>query len=136
MQDPRMPMPEDALNPRRKKKPSVQTAPTLVQPPSSVRTGKDQRSLKKEVSPLFLQPERSSSDSLPDSSTSGNDYRALRHKYLLLEEETFELGRELREVEDDVKTLEDEKLELLDQLVVLEGLIDPPGFQSHSQSTP
>ena len=31
----------------------------------------------------------------------------------------------MREIEDEVKTLEEEKLALLDQLVVLEGLLDP-----------
>ncbi|XP_047311900.1 uncharacterized protein LOC124915259 [Impatiens glandulifera] len=71
--------------------------------------------------PLFLQKqEKPSSDTLlPD------EYRVLRHKYLLLEEETFNLGRELRKEEEMVKTLEDEKLSLLDELVVLEGLLDP-----------
>ncbi|KAK3224182.1 hypothetical protein Dsin_011207 [Dipteronia sinensis] len=87
------------------------------------------RNSKNEVSPSFQQQERSNSDSLQDSSASGNEYRALRRKYLLLEEESFVLGRDLREVEDDVKTLEDEKLALLDQLVVLEGLIDPSEVQ-------
>ncbi|KAI8020596.1 hypothetical protein LOK49_LG04G01409 [Camellia lanceoleosa] len=83
------------------------------------------RALKNETFPLFQQPENSPSDSLPDSSSSGNEYRALRRKYLLLEKESFGLERELGEVEDKVKTLEDEKLALLDELVVLEGLIDP-----------
>ncbi|KAF7829090.1 hypothetical protein G2W53_020254 [Senna tora] len=79
--------------------------------------------------PSFHKPEGSNSDSLPDSSTAGNEYRALRRKYLLLEDESFALGKELREVEDEVKTLEDEKLALLDQLVVLEGLVDPSEMQ-------
>ncbi|KAE7995791.1 hypothetical protein FH972_000559 [Carpinus fangiana] len=83
------------------------------------------RNLKNEISPSSQQPERSNSDSLPDSSTSGSEYRVLRQKYLLLEEESFALGGELRETEDEVKTLEEEKLALLDQLVVLEGLLDP-----------
>lgn len=83
-----------------------------------------------EVSPMFHQPDRSNSDSLPDSSTSGNEYRTLRRKYLLLEEESFSLGGELREVEDEVKALEEEKLSLLDHLVVLEGLIDPSELHS------
>ncbi|XP_021888077.1 LOW QUALITY PROTEIN: uncharacterized protein LOC110807297 [Carica papaya] len=84
---------------------------------------------KKEASPVFQQMERSNSDSLPDSSTSGNEYRALRRKYLLLEEESFGLGKELKDVEDDVGALEKEKLALLDQLVVLEGLVDPSEIQ-------
>ncbi|KAL4326379.1 hypothetical protein GQ457_11G005060 [Hibiscus cannabinus] len=104
-----------------------------VQGSLPLRTGKktSKRNMKNEMSPIFQQPERSNSDSLPDSSTSGNEYRALRRKYLLLEEESFTLGKELKEVEDEVKALEDEKLALLDQLVVLEGLIDPSEMQSH-----
>ncbi|KAL3839526.1 hypothetical protein ACJIZ3_024117 [Penstemon smallii] len=83
------------------------------------------------VSPL-VQQERST----PDSSTSGNEYRALRRKYLMLEEESFGLGRELKEVEDDINTLEEEKLSLLDELVVLEGLIDPSDLQPQAQRLP
>ncbi|CAB4318399.1 unnamed protein product [Prunus armeniaca] len=118
-----------------KKKPSTQKAPLFQlqgndangTPPLPLKPGQkvSKRNFKNEVSPSFQQPERSNSDSLPDSSTSGSGYRALRLKYLLLEEESFALGRDLREVEDEVKTLEDEKLALLDQLVVLEGLVDP-----------
>ncbi|KAJ0232690.1 hypothetical protein HA466_0289230 [Hirschfeldia incana] len=63
------------------------------------------------------QPEMFSSDS--------SEYRALRRSYLLLEEESFALERELKEVEGEVKALEDEKVELLDKLVVMEGLVDP-----------
>lgn len=48
---------------------------------------------------------------------------------MLLEEESCTLGSELKEVEDDVKTLEDERHALLDQLVVLEGLLDPSELQ-------
>jgi predicted nucleic acid-binding Zn-ribbon protein len=81
------------------------------------------RNLKNEISTSSQQPERSNSDSLPDSSTSGSEYRVLRRKYLLLEEESFAFGGELREIEDGVKTLEEEKLALLDQLVVLEGYL-------------
>ncbi|XP_042494742.1 F-box protein SKIP23-like [Macadamia integrifolia] len=142
-QDPRMLPPEEVSNARlRKKKASRHVAPVFqmqgenlkgVQEtlPSSFKvTQKAQkRNLKSEGSPSFQQPERSTSDSLPDSSRSANDYRALRRKYLLLEEESCILGRELEEVEDEVKALEDEKLALLDQLVVLEGLIDPSELQ-------
>ncbi|KAK8541739.1 hypothetical protein V6N13_137667 [Hibiscus sabdariffa] len=137
MQDPRMPPSEEDLNPKmRKKKSSSNKAPMFpqqVQGSLPLRTGKktSKRNMKNEMSPIFQQPERSNSDSLPDSSTSGNEYRALRRKYLLLEEESFTLGKELKEVEDEVKALEDEKLALLDQLVVLEGLIDPSEMQSH-----
>ncbi|KAF5203893.1 hypothetical protein FRX31_006518, partial [Thalictrum thalictroides] len=76
--------------------------------------------------------QRSTSDSMPDSSREGDDYRALRRKYLMLEDESFVLGKELVEVEDEVKILEDEKLALLDQLVVLEGLVDPSEIQTQS----
>ncbi|CAH9148524.1 unnamed protein product [Cuscuta epithymum] len=68
-----------------------------------------------------------------DASTPADDYRALRKKYLLLEEESFTLGKELMEVEDDIKVLEEEKLGLLDELVVLEGLVDPSEIQPQSQ---
>ncbi|KAL6959769.1 hypothetical protein U1Q18_039924 [Sarracenia purpurea var. burkii] len=144
-------LPEEASVPKsRKKKPSNKKASSVLQqgrnvqvfpellPPLPTQTGKKapKRGLKKEVSPLFQQPENSPSDSLPDSSTSGNEYRALRRKYLLLEEESFGLGRELTEVEDEVKTLEDEKHALLDELVVLEGLIDPSELQSRDQRLP
>ncbi|BFG39506.1 hypothetical protein CerSpe_257800 [Prunus speciosa] len=136
MQDPKMSLAEEFSNPKpRKKKPSTQKAPLFQlqgndangTPPLPLKPGQkvSKRNFKNEVSPSFQQPERSNSDSLPDSSTSGSGYRALRLKYLLLEEESFALGRDLREVEDEVKTLEDEKLALLDQLVVLEGLVDP-----------
>ncbi|CAL5368971.1 unnamed protein product [Camellia sinensis] len=50
----------------------------------------------------------------------------------MLEEESFGLGGELREVEDQVKTLEDEKLELLNELLVL-GLFDPSELQSQGE---
>lgn len=146
MQDPRIPPSEEDLNPKlRKKKSSTNKAPLFpserndikgaqqVQGSLPLRTGQktSKRNLKKEMSPMFQQPEISNSDSLPDSSASGNDYRALRRKYLLLEEESFSLGKELKEVEDEVKSLEDEKFALLDQLVVLEGLVDPSEMQSH-----
>ncbi|XP_019059660.1 PREDICTED: uncharacterized protein LOC109117268 [Tarenaya hassleriana] len=68
------------------------------------------------------QPEIPNSDSLP-----GDEYRALRRRYLLLEEESSVLENELKAVEVEVKALEDDKLHLLDQLVVLEGLVDPSG---------
>ncbi|XP_009137087.1 uncharacterized protein LOC103861133 [Brassica rapa] len=49
-------------------------------------------------------------------SSDSSEYRALRRSYLLLEEDSFALERELKEVED-------EKVEILDKLVVMEGLI-------------
>ncbi|XP_062144887.1 uncharacterized protein LOC133852201 [Alnus glutinosa] len=145
MQDPRMPESEESLNPKlRKKKISTQKASLFllqgnnvkevhgVQGPLLLNAGQktSKRNLKNETSPSSQQPERSNSDSLPDSSKSGSEYRALRRKYLLLEEESFALGGELREIEDEVKTLEEEKLALLDQLVVLEGLLDPSELRS------
>ncbi|XP_052196830.1 uncharacterized protein LOC127804125 [Diospyros lotus] len=150
MQDRSMLLPEETSVPKsRKKKPSTQKSSMFQQgnnvkgfqemlPPLPAQTGKktSKRGLKNEVSPLFQRPETSPSDSLPDSSSSGNEYRALRRKYLLLEEESFGLGRELREVEDEVKTLEQEKLALLDELVVLEGLIDPSELRSQGQRLP
>ncbi|KAJ8758593.1 hypothetical protein K2173_000314 [Erythroxylum novogranatense] len=104
----------------------------------SLRVGKKafKRSSKDEGSPLFRHLERSSSESLPDSSTASNEYWALRRKYLMLEEESFGMGRELREVEDEVRILEAEKLALLDQLVVLEGLIDPSEVQPQGLHLP
>ncbi|XAR73647.1 hypothetical protein NMG60_11007686 [Bertholletia excelsa] len=145
MQDPNMLPPEEAfIRKSQKKKPSNRKAPMLqpghnvkgfqeVLPRLPTQTGKkaSKRGLKNEVPPLFQQPGNSASDSLPDSLTSGDKYRALRRKYLLLEEESFGLGSELKEVEDEIKTLEEEKLALLDELVVLEGLVDPS--ELHSQ---
>lgn len=143
MQDPRIPVSEEILNAKpRKKKSSTQRASLFqlqgnnvkeeIQAPLSLKSGHkgSKRNLMIEVSPPFQKPEGSNSDSLPDSSTAGNEYRALRRKYLLLEDESFALGKELKDVEDEVKTLEDEKLALLDQLVVLEGLVDPSQMQS------
>ncbi|XVF31708.1 hypothetical protein REPUB_Repub17cG0015300 [Reevesia pubescens] len=146
MQDSRMPPSEEDLNPKYwKKKSSSKKAPLFPLERNDIKGARQvhgslplrkgqktsKRNLKNEVSQIFQQPERSNSDSLPDSSTSGSEYRALRHKYLLLEEESFALGKELKEVEDEVKALEDDKLTLLDQLVVLEGLVDPSEMQSH-----
>ncbi|GMI66133.1 hypothetical protein HRI_000283200 [Hibiscus trionum] len=139
MQDnPRMPQSEEGLNPKLRKKKGSGNKSSLrsdfkgaQQVPSRTGQKTSKRKLKKEMSPVFQQPERSNSDSLPESSTSGDEYRALRRKYLLLEEESFAMGKEVKEVEDEVKELEDEKLALLDQLVVLEGLMDPSEMQSH-----
>ncbi|KMT11310.1 hypothetical protein BVRB_5g109910 isoform B [Beta vulgaris subsp. vulgaris] len=83
------------------------------------------KGMKNDVSLLYRPQERLKSSGQLESSTTVNEYTALRRKFLLLEEESCNLGIELREAEDDTKSLEDEKLELLDQLVVLEGLVDP-----------
>ncbi|KAK6933299.1 hypothetical protein RJ641_036193 [Dillenia turbinata] len=95
----------------------------VLQPSS--KAGKMKRGLRNELSPVVQPPWKSANVSVPDSSATINEYRPLRRKYLLLEEESFMVGKKLKEVEDEVKTLEEEKLTLLDQLVVLEGLIDP-----------
>ncbi|XP_057759135.1 uncharacterized protein LOC130979665 [Arachis stenosperma] len=143
MQDPRIPLSEEFLkNKPKKKKFSNQKASLFqlqgnntkeeVHAPISSKPGQkgSKRHLMTEVSPPFAKQEGSNSDSFPDSSAAGNEYRALRRKYLLLEDESFLLGKELREIEDEVKTLEDEKIALLDQLVVMEGLVDPSEIHS------
>ncbi|KAK1408396.1 hypothetical protein QVD17_40130 [Tagetes erecta] len=63
------------------------------------------RNSKNDPPQIFQQQEKSTSD----SSTS-NEYRSLRRKYLLLEEESFKLGRETKEIQDPLKSLEEEKL--------------------------
>ncbi|OWM79775.1 uncharacterized protein LOC116205965 [Punica granatum] len=146
MQDPNMPIHEEIPNIKPRKKTSKQKN-SLVQlqgvdslgfhpeqgTPSlkpRYKAKPSKRNMKNEVSPLQQQQsERSTSDSLPDSSSSGNEYRALRRKYLLLEEESCASGNEIRGIENEVRTLEDEKFALLDHLVVLEGLIDPSELQ-------
>lgn len=126
----------------KKKKNSTQKASLLQlqgnivkgggQAPLPLKSGhkNSKRHLMTEVSPPFQRPEGSNSDSLPDSSVGGNEYRQLRRKYLQLEEDGFVLGKELKEAEDQVKTLEEEKIALLDQLVVMEGLVDPLEIRS------
>ncbi|KAG8058351.1 hypothetical protein GUJ93_ZPchr0002g25130 [Zizania palustris] len=74
------------------------------------------------------QSDRGTPDSVPDSGPA-NEYRALRRKYLLLEEENFALDRQLSLAEQEANVLQDEKFALLDQLVVLEGLVDPSQMQ-------
>ncbi|CAM0946381.1 unnamed protein product [Alopecurus aequalis] len=82
------------------------------------------RSFKSEPRPPTPQSDRGTQDSLPDSGPA-DEYRALRKKYLLLEEENYTLDEQLGMAEEEAKTLEDEKFALLDQLVVLEGLMEP-----------
>lgn len=132
MQDPRM------MNPRKQKsqRPMIspvpedfmrrlqESSPTLPFPSRSAQKA-SRKGLKNDVSLLYRPQERSKSSAQLESSTVGNEYMALRRKFLLLEEESCNLGNELREAEDEIKSLEDEKLELLDQLVVMEGLVDP-----------
>ncbi|XP_062090227.1 uncharacterized protein LOC133796642 [Humulus lupulus] len=143
MQDPRMLQPDEISNhkPRKKKTPH-RKAPMLAanagqdvqgSMPMKAVPKAPKRNVTNVVSPLVHQSDRSNSDSVPDSSTSGNDYRALRRKYLLLEEESCSLGGDLRAIEEEVNTLENEKLALLDKLVVLEGLVDPSELQSQGK---
>lgn len=146
MEDHKNPPLNGALVNKSRKKKSVVPDPEMFQLPADnmkrsneIRTSsgqKGQKSSKRgamnDTSPLFPD-NRLTPDSVPDSSTSGNEYRALRRKYLLLEEESFGLGRDLKTVEDDIKALEEEKLSLLDELVVLEGLVDPSELQPQGQ---
>lgn len=143
MQDPRIPLSDEILNSKpRKKKNSTQKASLFQLQGNNVngegqaplplksRNKSTKRHLMTEVSPPFQKPEGSNSDSLPDSSAGESEYRQLRRKYLVLEDESFALGKELREAEDQVKTLEEEKIALLDQLVVMEGLVNPSEIRS------
>lgn len=144
MQDPRIPLSENTLGikPKKKKNNSTQKASLLqvqgnvvigegkAPPPLKSRPKGSKRPIMTEVSPSFQKPEGSNSDSLPDSSAGGSEYRQLRRKYLQLEDDGFALGKELKEAEDQVKTLEEEKIALLDQLVVMEGLVSPTEIHS------
>ncbi|GAB4847657.1 hypothetical protein Ancab_026719 [Ancistrocladus abbreviatus] len=81
------------------------------------------KSSNNEGSPVFQKKERTTASGFLETSTYASDYGALRRKYWVLKEESFTLGKKLREVENEIKTIEEEKLVLLDQLVVLEGLV-------------
>jgi len=87
------------------------------------------RSLKSER-PATPPSDRGTPDSLPDSGPT-DEYRALRRKYMMLEEENFALDQELSMEDEEIKALEEEKLAFLDELVVLEGLVEPSQLQSH-----
>ncbi|XP_039131548.1 uncharacterized protein LOC120267934 isoform X2 [Dioscorea cayenensis subsp. rotundata] len=135
MQDPQIVTGKEAPQQRSRKKKALSQVASASQmkevPKHSLKTQKgSKKNLKNEITPPFHHSDRSTSDSFPDSSGLSDEYRALRRKYLLLEEESFSLGKELGDVEIEVKTLEDEKYALLDQLVVLEGLIDPSELQA------
>ncbi|KAL5713715.1 hypothetical protein ACHQM5_015767 [Ranunculus cassubicifolius] len=125
MNDPRLMLSEDVSNPKSRKKKIVNQAaagpPAFQTLPQALKTSK--KAFKKPLKPEVSPPS--------DSSRDGEEYRALRRKYLLLEDENFGLGRELVEVDEEVKTLEEDKLALLDQLVVLEGLIEASEIQNH-----
>ncbi|PKU65737.1 hypothetical protein MA16_Dca018527 [Dendrobium catenatum] len=143
MQEPRIMPQEEVPRPKStKKKVLTQSAPSLSKK-GGVDKGKagfagslqskktSKRGLKADASqPPLQHTDGSTSESLPDSSSLGGDYRGLRHKYLVLEEESLSLDRTLSMVEADIKALENDKLGLLDQLVVLEGLIDPAELKS------
>ncbi|XP_062223832.1 uncharacterized protein LOC133922486 [Phragmites australis] len=86
------------------------------------------RSFKNEPRLPSPRSDRGTPDSLPDSGPM-DEYRALRRKYLLLEEENLTLDNQLSMEDEEIKALEDEKFALLDQLVVLEGLVDPSQLQ-------
>lgn len=79
---------------------------------------------------LYYRPQQRSRSTIQPESAAANDYRALRRKFLELEEESGNLGNELMEAEYEINTLENEKLQLLDELLVLEGLVDPS--ETHS----
>ncbi|GER28604.1 auxin response factor 2 [Striga asiatica] len=127
-----LPTNEALVNKPRKKKPLTKAQHTEILPsPAETRTNssrKGQKPSKKGVAyeiPSGFASDKIDSAADAELTPGGNEYRALRRKYLLLEEESFGLGRELKVVEDDIKALEEEKLSLLDELVVLEGLVDP-----------
>ncbi|CAH2064383.1 unnamed protein product, partial [Thlaspi arvense] len=122
MQNSRVPPFSEA---KRKKIPAPKQQPLTQLPP---RIGKKASTRRKQEQfyAISHQPEMSNSDSSP-----GNEYRALRRKYLLLEEESFALERELKEAEDEVKALEGEKFELLDKLVVMEASLPATFCLSH-----
>lgn len=141
MQDPRGMGREDFLASKSQKRkvvyrplPSVQikTEPELLRrdvPHLSANTQKPpKRSFRSEPRPPTPQSDRGTPDSLPDSGPA-DEYRALRRKYMMLEEENYTLDAQLGMAEDEAKTLEDEKFALLDQLVVLEGLVQPSQVQ-------
>ncbi|KAF8691377.1 hypothetical protein HU200_040509 [Digitaria exilis] len=86
------------------------------------------RSLKTER-PATPPSDRGTPDSLPDSGPT-DEYRALRRKYMMLEEQNFALDKELSMEDEEIKALEEEKLALLDELVVFEGLVEPSELQS------
>ncbi|CAN8278771.1 unnamed protein product [Cochlearia groenlandica] len=113
MQNPKIPSISEAK--RKHKNPNPKQPLTQQQTPLRICNNATTKSKSDKAYAISNQP--------GSDSSSGNEYRALRRKYLLLEEDGFALERELKEAEDEVKALEDEKLELLDKLVVMEGLV-------------
>ncbi|KAK8969405.1 hypothetical protein KSP40_PGU010370 [Platanthera guangdongensis] len=96
---------------------------------SSLKPKNSKGSQKPDSSESFHGIDGCASDSFPDCSSYSGDYRVLRHQYLLLEEESVSLDRELSIVEFEITDLEKEKFGLLDQLVVLEGLVEPSALK-------
>ncbi|CAN6460964.1 unnamed protein product [Victoria cruziana] len=139
MQDPRQFVPEEVrglkvpkkkafrLNSSSQRRGQVQPH---AEPPS--KATKASKNSKNEFPAKLQQADGLEMDLLQDPFQTESEYRALRRKYLLLEEESFSLGKELSEIEAENKALEDEKFSLLDQLVVLEGLMDPSELQSRT----
>nr|CAD1831289.1 unnamed protein product [Ananas comosus var. bracteatus] len=115
MQDPRAAPSGEISGPKPRRKKQLNPTVSPVQPKGKIKGAKEA---------LHHPPVRTQKAPKRNSSPA-DEYRALRRKYLLLEEENFSLGKELNEAEAEVKTLEGEKFALLDQLVVLEGLMDP-----------
>jgi hypothetical protein len=52
-------------------------------------------------------------------------------EYLLLEEANYMLVEQLVMAEEEAKTLKDERSALLNQLVILEGLVEPLRLKPH-----
>ncbi|KAF9615177.1 hypothetical protein IFM89_022277 [Coptis chinensis] len=111
MKDPRLMLPDEVSNPKSRQKKTVNHgASSYVSDAEreSKRSSRDIASILQDIKESYeTKLERSTSDSLPDSTRGGDEYRSLRRKYLLLEDESFVLGKELREVEEEVKILED-----------------------------
>lgn len=142
MQDPRQFAPEELrgvkvqkkktfrLNPSTQHRGQIQPQLELPDPPS--KATKVSKNLKNEFPAKLQQADGLELDLLQDSFQTEAEYRALRKKYLLLEDECCSLGEELSEIEAENKALEDQKFSLLDQLVVLEGLMDPSELRSRT----
>lgn len=145
MQEPQMVSPDEVPHLKPRKKKPLNHVTTTIQKKGETYRGKETlhppmktKKVSKKfpntgASPPFQQMDALTPDSMPDPSVSTGDYRALRHKYLLLEEESLSLDTELSKAVGEVKTLEDEKFALLDKLVVLEGLMDPSELKSQGR---
>ncbi len=141
MQDPRgMPRDEFATPKTHKRKvvsrplpPSqIKAEPELLRREVPLTSGKTKKApkitFKNEPRHSAPQSDWGTPDSVPEFGPA-DEYRALRKTYLLLEDENGELDKQLSQAEEEASVLEDEKFALLDQLVVLEGLVDPSQMQ-------